>query len=199
MPLVALADIKAGLRITGSADDALITSLEVRAQALIEDYLGYPLELSAARSFQRRFDVPARSFQVPFGKVRSISRLVIGGQVILDTTEGIVAGEGFAVRESGLIYPPDCVAFCGEVDVTFESGYRLADDGADLRDLPAGIEHAAIETVGGLLARAGRDPNVTAEAVPGVSSVQYERALIAQGLPPTAVEALQRFMIRGIL
>lgn len=171
MKLITLENLKLDLGVTGADQDATLERLNEKASAEVEEFVGYPIA-RAARTHVVRLREPSGYCLIPFVALQSVAKITVEGDVWLDTaaTPPIDPGKGFGFTSWGTIRAPYGRAFVGEVEIAFTSGYLLEGAG---RDLPLAFENAVAEIVKQRLHAIGRDPNIRAEAVPGVYSVTF--------------------------
>ena len=183
---VTLAMVKARLRLTNTADDALITSQIPVARAFAEKVCRRSLALkSYALSMDRfpHFNHPIRIPVPPLVEVQSITFLddTLTLQTWDPTEYYIAAAQSPAliVPAPGFIYPPPTPHIPGGVSVNFTAGYTvvLSDGGAPITD-----QHAAIAI----------------EAICRLSVYLYQapEAVLVDGMKPDPLGAIS--MLRSI-
>lgn len=200
MSFSSLDNVKIDLGITDTSLDASLTRWITAAEASIAEYLGYPLELGY-REHSTFIRLPKTEITVPFYPLKDVTKIVVDGETWLDQENSIEAGDGYHFETYGEIYAPYGCYFCGQVDIELSSGFDVS---GSCRDLPYSIEMAVSWIVSGWKSKSERDPNVKAEAIPGVYSVQFDTTLtgsgnsIMGGVGQTLGEILEPFRIMGV-
>lgn len=187
--LAEIDDFKLELGITSADDDAVITRFLTQASGKVETHLGFDVE-HAARVYSTHIDHPVSVFVVPFYPVTAVTSVTQDGEAVA----------GFTFAENGLVRAPSGCVFCGDVSIAADAGWYLADDAPNgiTRNLPTNIEAATIALARAAYLTRDRDPTISAEAVPGVHSVQYGSAAAAGSVTVSSVsELLEPYRIGG--
>lgn len=131
---VALADVKARLRLVDTADDALITKQIPVARAFAERVTRRSLALKTYAAFLDRFPVPNGPIRVPVPPLIAVSAIKYLDstltQQVWDSSEYYIATQqtpGLIVPKPGFIYPSPGVV-PGAVEIDFTAGYTVASD-----------------------------------------------------------------------
>jgi hypothetical protein len=192
--LTTLARLKQELDISGSAHDVLLAAKLDEASSDIEAALGYRLAReSVIETFWPVGGDMALEYlmldRTPVASIDSVTRDAAAVDASLWRVDPDT-GQIYAVDASG--YP------CGwlirqSLAIAYTGGWILP--GETGRNLPAGIEGAAIELVADYWAATGRDPSVRSETIPGVISTDYWVGAIGEEgeLPPRVQMKLAPF------
>lgn len=207
-PYASLDVLKSQLGITGSDQDAALTSVLVQASALVDSYCGRALACAdySETIRLRAWDAP-RALILSRRPVVAVTGLMIGDADMLDDD----AIDLDLDADAGLLYPPLGSVTWGpcacdhRITVIYRAGYIVADgqqdDGAVIpATLPPEITFATLSAARALYHAPGRgDPMIRSESAQGVGSVSYlDPDAVTGGLPPDAAAALARFRRAGI-
>jgi hypothetical protein len=193
--LTTLDRVKLELNITNGNSDALLELKIAEASSDIQAALGF----TVAR------ETVAATFWHEAGIFDSLEYLMLDrtpvGSIATVTVDGIdldaslyrldpITGQLFALNASG--YPMRWY-FMQSIVVAYTGGYLLP--GQSGRNLPAGIEGAAIDLVTAYWLSRGRDPAVKSETEPGVFATEYWVGAIGEAgeLPPSVQMKLAPF------
>lgn len=168
--LAALADLKAELGVTGSAQDARLTSLLRQASDTIETLCDRRFE---RRTLTETFAQPlwprtSRTLLLAAWPVIGDAVVTLAGTVLASTEYVLDADTGTLTRSSyGIGYgSPWGYDWGGTVTVAYTGGYILP--GEDDYTLPGDIERCCLELAMRNYHQSGRDPTLRSETVPGV-------------------------------
>jgi uncharacterized phiE125 gp8 family phage protein len=138
---VTVAEAKAHLRVDGTAEDVLISSLILTSRLHIEAALGLALITQSWRLLLDQWP-KGMSVELPMRPVQSIGSVTVYGAdltpVVLAATDYILEGQGVPPRltRTGPFWPPALRAASG-IEIVFTAGF-----GAAATDVPAPIRHA---------------------------------------------------------
>lgn len=194
MRLTTLDRVKRELDITTSAKDQTLLDKLDEASSDIEAALAYrvPRE-SVTETFWHESQDASEDFLVlKRFPVASIGNVTVDGEV-LDASEYRLDAElGLLFRLNPTGYPW-VWHFCKSIEIAYVAGYILP--GQSGRNLPQGIEGAAIELMSDYWLAKGRDPSVKSEEEPGVFRVDYWVGAVGETgeLPPRVQMKLMPF------
>jgi hypothetical protein len=165
--LIALADLKALLGISDSANDALLGNIIQRGSDAIARFCN---RVFAQRTIIETLPGPGgQLLKLKFSPVVTLTSIALDGETVDSDTYVLTEPEaGIVFRESYWAYTGHKYSYTA----TYTHGYNLPDiSGADT--LPHDIQQAALELCKGMWLVRQRDPSVTMESVPDVYTVQY--------------------------
>lgn len=168
--LATLARVKSELGITGSTNDALLTSKILEASSDIEGHLARTLRKETISELFWGLRGCADALILDRNPVASITSVTVD-DVLLDASEYRLDGA------AGLLYrlsdgSPSKWSFGKAVTVVYIAGFKMPDEGSDT-DLPPALQAACVELVSSYWASRGRDPSVREEDIPGVLRTVY--------------------------
>jgi hypothetical protein len=195
--LTTLANVKAELGVTGSAQDSKLKLYIQQASGAIADHCNRVFALEAVRE-QFRFSLGLER-GVGWGRQRGPQNLVLRRRPVVSPITSIVENEDPALVEgtdfevdykAGLVtrlsngFP--CWWARRKIVVSYSAGHEL------LGDLPQAVERACILLVKFYNAKGQRDPLLRAEEVPGVMRFDYQVNQVGDdgGLPPDVLSLL---------
>src|SRR5918992_4470998 len=164
--LIALADLKALLGITDSANDALLGNIIQRGSDAIARFCN---RVFAQRTVQETLPGPGgQLLKLKFSPVVTLTSIALDGETVDSNTYVLTEPEaGIVFRESYWAYTGHKYSYTA----TYTHGYNLPDmTGNDT--LPHDIQQAALELCKGMWLGRHRDPSVSMESVPDVYTVQ---------------------------
>jgi hypothetical protein len=165
--LIALADLKAILGITDSANDTLLGNIIQRGSDAIARFCN---RVFAQRTIQETLPGPGgQLLKLKFSPIVTLTSIALDGETVDSDTYTLTEPEaGIVFRESYWAYTGHKYSYTA----TYVHGYNLPDmSGADT--LPYDIQQAALELCKGMWLARQRDPSVSMESVPDVYTVQY--------------------------
>lgn len=201
--LTTLARVKSELRITGSADDALLDSKIEEASSDIQLALGWAVASEAVQEtffhehrqqlgygFGWRADGHQSESLILRRKAVSAITSVTVDDVVLDPSEyRLDADAGILYRIDSLGYP--CLwLFAKSIVVLHVAGYVLP--GTNGSNLPASIEGATVELLESFWLGRGRDPLIKSEEITGIRRVEYWVGTVGdpEQLPPDVLRRI---------
>jgi gp6-like head-tail connector protein len=186
--LIALADLKAILGITDSANDARLGNIIQRGSDAIARFCN---RVFAQRTVIETLPGPGgQLLKLKFSPIVTLTSITLDGETV--------------DRDTYVLTEPDAgIAFCGSYwaytghkysyAATYTHGYNLPDM-AGTNTLPYDIQQAALELCKGMWLARQRDPSVTMESVPDVYTVQYggqgRNGAPITAIPPNVQELL---------
>jgi hypothetical protein len=187
--LIALADLKAVLGITDSANDTLLGNIIQRGSDAIARFCN--------RVFAQRTVIETlpgsggQLLKLKFAPIVTLTSIALDGETVDPDTYTLTEPDaGIVFREAA------CWAYTGHAysyTATYTHGYNLPDM-AGTDTLPHDIQQAALELCKGLWLARQRDPTVSMESVPDVYTVQYGgkggNGVPVGTLPPSVQELL---------
>ena len=185
--LIALADLKAILGITDSANDALLGNIIQRGSDAIA-------RSATASSPSAPSGDPARlrrpTLKLKFSPVFTLTSIALDGETVDPDTYTLTEPDaGIVFCEAGSAYTGHAYSYTA----TYSHGYNLPDM-AGTDTLPHDIQQAALELCKGIWLARQRDPSVTMESVPDVYTVQYggkgNGGALVGAIPPNVQELL---------
>lgn len=185
--LIALADLKAVLGITDSANDTLLGNIIQRGSDAIARFCN---RVFAQRAVQETLPGPGgQLLKLKFAPITALTSIALDGETVDSTAYTITEPDaGIVFCESGWAYTGHKYSYTA----IYTHGYNLPDmAGADT--LPHDIQQAALELCKGMWLGRQRDPSVTMESVPDVYTVQYgqgKNGVAVGALPPNVQELL---------
>jgi Phage gp6-like head-tail connector protein len=186
--LIALADLKAILGITDSANDTLLGNIIQRSSDAIARFCN--------RVFAQRTVIETlpgaggQLLKLKFSPIVTLTSIAFEGETVDSDTYTLTEPDaGMVYREAGWFYTGHAYDYAA----TYTHGYNLPDmAGADT--LPHDIQQAALELCKGMWLARQRDPSVSMESVPDVYTVQYggqgRNGAPIGAIPPTVQELL---------
>jgi hypothetical protein len=165
--LIALADLKAILGITDSANDALLGTIIQRGSDASARLCN---RVFAQRTVIETLPGPGgQLLKLKFSPIVTLTSTAFEGETVDSDTHTLTEPDaGMVYREAGWFYTGHAYDYAA----TYSHGYNLPDmAGADI--LPHDIQQAALELCKGMWLARQRDPSVTMESVPDVYTVQY--------------------------
>jgi len=191
--LTTLAKVKAELSITGSAQDALLTSYIGSASAAIEQFCNRTFGVATIKD-EAWPDREVYSFQLP-GSLSSIqlsswpvvamTSLTENGDALVESTDYRVDKlTGTLYRLDGLGYVKPWLAW--PIVGIYSAGFAT---------IPADVDDAAVRMVKARYLAKGRDPFMKQENIPGVREVTYWVATgkDAGNMPPDVADILENY------
>ena len=184
--LTVLDRVKTELSISGTSEDAKLTTLIGEASDLIAAYCNRDtfgreeLRQTERVTAARECIILARDLAVTVTEV---------------TADGTVLDPADYELDGSLLYrleDDERISWEGEkVVIEYETGFTL------LGDLPFALERAALDIVVNLYRSAGRDTSIRTEMVEGVGSTSYTDLRANSGLPLSAerIQALSRYRL----
>jgi len=165
--LIALADLKAILGITDSANDTLLGNIIQRGSDAIARFCN--------RVFAQRTVIETlpgtggQLLKLKFFPIVTLTSIAYDGDTVDGDTYTLTEPDaGMVYREAGWFYTGHAYDYAA----TYTHDYNLPDmSGADT--LPYDIQQAALELCKGMWLARQRDPAVSMESVPDVYTVQY--------------------------
>lgn len=186
--------VKQELDITNSASDALLDAKLDEASSDIEAALGFTVarESVSETFWHEGFADSPEYITLNRTPVVSIDSVTLDDQVIDASLYRLDAATGqlFALNSSGYPFP---WLFSKSLIVAYSGGYLLP--GQSGRNLPPGIEGAAVELLSDFWLAKGRDPSVRSEEIPGVMRTDYWVGAVGEEgqLPPRVLMKLAPF------
>jgi hypothetical protein len=184
--LIALADLKAVLGITDSANDTLLGNIIQRGSDAIARFCNM---VFAQRTVQETLPGPGgQLLKLKFSPVVTLTSITLDGETVDPDTYTLTE------PEAGIVFCESYWAYTGHkygYTATYTHGYNLPEmDGTDT--LPHDIQQAALELCKGMWLARQRDPSVTMESVPDVYTVQYgaKNGGSLGAIPPNVQELL---------
>lgn len=186
--LIALADLKALLGISDSANDALLGNIIQCGSDAIARFCN---RVFAQRTIQETLPGPGgQLLKLKFSPIITLTSIALDGETVDSDTYTLTEPDaGIVFRESYWAYMGHKYSYTA----TYVHGYNLPDmSGADT--LPYDIQQAALELCKGMWLSRARDPSVTMESIPDVYTVQYggkgNGGSLVGALPPNVQELL---------
>lgn len=190
--ITTLERVKLELSITDGSKDALLLAKIDEASSDIEAYLGYRV---ARESVTETFwhepnDLLTGYVLLDRTPVAAASLVITVDDTVFDATHYRLdanTGQLFALDQAGY---PSIWYFIKQMTVAYDGGYLLP--GQSGRDLPYGIEGAAIDLLSDYWFARGRDPSIRSEAESGIYEVSYWVGAVGEGgeLPPRVLMKL---------
>jgi hypothetical protein len=165
--LIALADLKALLGITDSANDALLGNIIQRGSDAIARFCN---RVFAQRTVIETLPGPGgQLLKLKFSPIITLTSIALDGETVDSDTYTLTE------PDAGIVFCESCWAYTGHkysYAATYTHGYNLPEmTGNDT--IPPDIQQAALELCKGMWLARQRDPTVTMESVPDVYTVQY--------------------------
>lgn len=199
--LATLADAKAALNVTNTADDAFITSLINRASSVVAQHcgraFGYQTVSEIFRYGAGSYIGPSAQTVAPYGtplaaqfKPVTFSLAPVWSLTINENTDpALTAGTDYDLdTEAGLAWRirNGLRSWWGVPTVTaqYSSGWALPNDtpAAGVLALPGDVQEATLALVTTAYMRRGRDPSVILDLVEGVGRVGYAKIETVTGM-----------------
>jgi hypothetical protein len=184
--LIALADLKALLGITDSANDSLLGNIIQRGSDAIARFCN---RVFAQRTIQETLPGPGgQLLKLKFSPIVTLTSIALDGEAVDPDTYVLTEPEvGIVFRESYWAYTGHSYDYAA----TYVHGYNLPDT-AGTDTLPHDIQQAALELCKGMWLARQRDPSVTMESVPDAYTVQYGQGKngVSVGAIPLNVQEL---------
>jgi hypothetical protein len=185
--LIALADLKALLGITDSANDTLLGNIIQRGSDAIARFCN---RVFAQRTVIETLPGPrGQLLKLKFSPIVTLTSIALDGETVDSDTYTLTE------PDAGIVFCESYWAYTGHkysYAVTYVHGYNLPDmSGADT--LPHDIQQAALELCKGIWLARQRDPAVSMESVPDVYTVQYgqgKNGAAVGAIPPNVQEML---------
>lgn len=122
--LCELDDLKANLGITGSAEDAALTSAIAMANSVLAGYIGVDLsDVGTDRSITRVMDSPCRSINTQFWPVVSVSSISVDGNAIAGSDYDLEAQTGIIYFKNGGVVGATPTRYGCRVTVVYKCGF----------------------------------------------------------------------------
>jgi len=180
--LVTLADAKAALGITGTADDEWLGALIARASAAVVAFVGWPI---LEGRYAETIETDGRTHTILLSRfpIITVTGLALDGEdITADIEWKVQAGGGLTLWQNHRATPWPC----GALVVTYAAGHTTA---------PADIQAATLELVRQWSDRT-RDPNVKSTSYADSTSVSY--VVNPAGLPAAVRDLLTPHRLPGI-
>jgi len=180
--LVALADVKTALGISGAADDAWLADLIGRASAAVVSFCGWPI---LEGSYSETIETDGRTHTILLSRfpITAVTGLTLDGvDVTADLSWKIQAGGGLTRWKDHRSTPWPR----GALVVEFDAGYATA---------PDDVQAATIELVRQWFDR-DRDPNIKSTSYADSTSVAY--VVNPPGLPTVVRDLLTPHRLPGL-
>jgi hypothetical protein len=165
--LIALADLKAVLGITDSANDTLLGNIIQRGSDAIARFCN---RVFAQRTVQETLPGPGgQLLTLKFAPITTLTSIALDGETVDSSTYTLTE------PEAGIVFCESYWAYTGHAysyTAIYTHGYNLPDM-AGTDTLPHDIQQAALELCKGMWLARQRDPSVTMESVPDVYTVHY--------------------------
>lgn len=184
--LTVLDRVKSELSISGTGEDAKLTTLIGEASDLIAAYCNRDTFGREELRQTERVSMPRACIILARDLAVTVTSVTVDGEA-LDPADYEIDGS--------LLYrlnDDDRLAWAtGKVVIEYEAGFTL------LTDLPPALERAAVDIVVNLYRGAGRDTSIRTEMVEGVGSTSYTDLRSNSGLPLSAerIHALDRYRL----
>jgi Phage gp6-like head-tail connector protein len=186
--LVALADLKAILGITDSANDMLLGNIIQRGSDAIARFCN---RVFAQRTVIETLPGPGgQLLKLKFVPIITLTSITFEGVAVDSASYTLIEPDaGMVYREVGWFYTGHAYDYAA----TYTHGYNLPDM-AGTDTLPHDIQQAALELCKGMWLARQRDPAVSMESVPDVYTVQYGgnggNGALLGAIPPNVQELL---------
>lgn len=192
MALTTLTDAKAALAVTGTDDDAFLTSAIERASAMVETYCGRVFGLREVTDTVRiNCRKPRLILAAPVASITSVTEagtLLTTADYELDAEAGLL---------SRLDSSDNIVSWAiGKTVVVYEVGYVLP--GNNGANLPADIQACTIDLVARAYHARGRDPSLRSEKILDVIQQSWsavDSVTTRGGLPLDVAERLDPYRL----
>jgi hypothetical protein len=184
--LIALADLKAVLGITDSANDTLLGNIIQRGSDAIARFCN---RVFAQRTVIETLPGPGgQLLKLKFSPIVTLTSIAYDGETVDSDTYTLIE------PDAGIVFCESYWAYTGhayDYTATYSHGYNLPDT-AGTDTLPHDIQQAALELCKGMWLARQRDPSVTMESVPDVYTVQYgaKNGDSLGAIPPNVQELL---------
>jgi Phage gp6-like head-tail connector protein len=185
--LIALADLKALLGITDSANDTLLGNIIQRGSDAIARFCN---RVFAQRTVIETLPGPGgQLLTLKFSPIVTLTSIALDGETVDSDTYTLTE------PDAGIVFCESYWAYTGHkysYTATYTHGYNLPDM-AGTDTLPYDIQQAALELCKGMWLARQRDPSVTMESVPDVYTVQYgqgKNGVAVGAIPPNVQELL---------
>jgi hypothetical protein len=191
--LTSIEAVKLELGITDTTEDEKLRAWIHQASGAIEDYCS---RVFALEEVIETFRTPEFGVEQWLSLSRSpVSEIVsvTENDVLLTASDHYeVDGDAFLWRVSSNYLTP--WASLGRVSVQYIGGYSLLDD------LPYGVERACLQLIKTYRSRAGRDPMLRSEEIPGVQRFDYQVQPTGDdgGIPPDVTSLLRPYVRIGV-
>ncbi|MDQ3830609.1 MAG: phage head-tail connector protein [Candidatus Tectomicrobia bacterium] len=185
--LILLADLKAVLGITDSANDTLLGAIIQRGSDAIARFCN---RVFAQRTIIETLPGPgSQLLKLKFSPILTLTSIALDGETVDPDTYTLTD------PDAGIVFCESYWAYTGHAysyTATYVHGYNLPEmDGTDT--LPHDIQQAALELCKGMWLARQRDPAVSMESVPDVYTVQYgqgKNGVAVGAIPPNVQELL---------
>jgi hypothetical protein len=185
--LIALADLKAILGITDSANDALLGNIIQRGSDAIARFCN---RVFAQRTVIETLPGPGgQLLKLKFSPIVTLTSISLDGETVDSGTYTLTE------PDAGIVFCETYWAYTGHkysYTATYVHGYNLPEmTGNDT--IPHDIQQAALELCKGMWLARQRDPSVAMESVPDVYTVQYgqgKNGVAVGAIPPNVQEPL---------
>jgi hypothetical protein len=185
--LIALADLKAILGITDSANDALLGNIIQRGSDAIARFCN---RVFAQRTVIEILPGPGgQLLKLKFSPIVTLTSISLDSETVDSDTYTLTE------PDAGIVFCETYWAYTGHkysYTATYVHGYNLPEmTGNDT--IPHDIQQAALELCKGMWLARQRDPSVAMESVPDVYTVQYgqgKNGVAVGAIPPNVQEPL---------
>jgi hypothetical protein len=192
--LVQLSRVKLEFSITGTASDNVLNAKIAEASSDLDAAIGFTIaRTSVAETFWHHGQYEyLEEIVLNRAPVVAIDSIVLDGETLDPSRYRLDAA-------AGLLYPldtsgyPTLWRFLKAAVINYSGGYLLP--GQIGRDLPAGIEGAALSLVQSFWSAKGRDPLIKSEETAGVGRTEYWVGAVGDPnqLPPDVLRKLLPF------